>query len=142
MSAAGRLVCVAAGAAGVAGKTGGGSVVTGAEVLAALLAAGAAVSVPGVGEGGEAATVGAVAPELGVVAGLIGAGDREVPGAVGVAAPADEATGRVTAGLAGVAVTAGVAWPPGDALFGHQRTVSRVKQTRFRRAMGVLVTAG
>jgi hypothetical protein len=52
MSAAGRLVCVAggpAGPAGGAGKTGADSVVTGAGALAALLAAGTAVPVPGVG---------------------------------------------------------------------------------------------
>jgi hypothetical protein len=49
MSAAGRLVCVAGGPAGDVGKTGAGLVVTGAEALAALLAAGAAVPLPGAG---------------------------------------------------------------------------------------------
>jgi len=53
MSAAGRLVCVADGPAdgpsGGVGKTGADSVVPGAEALAALLAAGAAVPVPEVG---------------------------------------------------------------------------------------------
>ena len=58
-----------------------------------------------------AATVGAVAPEARVAAevavGLAVTGNWEVPGAVGVAARADEATGLVAAGPEGVAVTAG-----------------------------------
>jgi hypothetical protein len=107
MSAAGRLVCVAGGPDGGVGKTGAGSVVTGAGALAVLLAAGAAVPVPGVGGLGVAAMVGAVGPEAGVVAGLAVTGTWEVPGAAGVAAPADEATGLVAAGPGGVAVTAG-----------------------------------
>ena len=45
----GRLVCVAGGPAGDVGKTGAGSVVTGAGALAALLAGGAATPVPGAG---------------------------------------------------------------------------------------------
>jgi uncharacterized membrane protein YhiD involved in acid resistance len=49
MSAAGRLVRVADGVASGVGKTGAGSVVTGAETLAALLAADATVPVPEAG---------------------------------------------------------------------------------------------
>ena len=43
-------------------------------------------------------TAAAVTPEAGVAVGLAVAGDWEVPGAVGVAAPADEVAGLVAAG--------------------------------------------
>jgi hypothetical protein len=49
MSAVGRWVCVADGLADGVGETGAGSVVTGAEALAALPAAGLAIPVTGVG---------------------------------------------------------------------------------------------
>lgn len=49
MSADGRWVCVADGLADGVGETGVGSVVTEAEPLAVLLAAGAAIPVTGVG---------------------------------------------------------------------------------------------
>jgi hypothetical protein len=120
MSAAGRLDCVARGV----GKTGAGKAVTGAEALAALLAAGAAFPVPRVGgggvaaalalEAGVAAAVAAVAPDAGVAVGLAVTVRREVPGAVGAAAPADEAARLAAAVLGGAAVTAG-AWPPAAA---------------------------
>jgi hypothetical protein len=56
-----------------------------------------------------------VALEAGVAAGLAVTADWEVPGVVGAAASADEATALVAAGLDGVAVTAGGAWLPGGA---------------------------
>jgi hypothetical protein len=126
MSAMGRLVWVAGGLAGRVGKTGADPVVTGAGALAALLTAGTAVPVPGVGGRGVAATAAAVAeaarvaaaeagvaaPAEGVAAGLALTADWDVPGAVGVAAPADEATGLVVAGPGGVVETAADAWPP------------------------------
>ena len=55
---------------------------------------------------------GVSAPEAGVAVGLAVTGDWEVPGAVGVAAPADEVAGLVAAGPGGVVETAGGAWPP------------------------------
>jgi hypothetical protein len=69
-----------------------------------------------------AATAGAVALEVGTAVDLTGAGNCEdlatvgVTDAVGVAAPVGEATGLVAAGLGGVAVTVGDAWPSGGAV--------------------------
>jgi hypothetical protein len=115
MSAAGRLVCVPGGADQTgAGRTGAGSVVTGAEAPA-LLGATAAVLVTGAGGCDVATVAGAVARDVGVAAGLAVAGSWEVPGAVGVAAPADEAAPLVAAGPADVAA-AGDDWPPGGAV--------------------------
>jgi hypothetical protein len=107
MPAIGRLVRVACGTAGDVGRA--GSVATGAEALAAWLAAGAAVPVPGAGGTDVAAPAGAAAPEAGVAAGRA---VTAVPDAARVAAPAYEAAGLAAAGPAGVAVAAGCAWPP------------------------------
>jgi hypothetical protein len=115
MSAAGRLARVADGPADGVGKTGAGSVLTGAAALAALLAPGTAVPVTGADGWCVAATAGAVALEAGLAVELAGTGTCEVreaagvTGTVAVAPPVSEVTG-VAAGLGGGAVTVGAAW--------------------------------
>jgi hypothetical protein len=97
--------------------------VTGAEALAVLPAAGAAIPVTGDGACDvAAATARSVVPEAGSDVDLPGAVSWEVLVAAGVtdtaglAAPADEATELAAAGVDGAALAAGGAWPSDGAL--------------------------
>jgi hypothetical protein len=125
MPATGAWVRVAVGLAGGVRKAGAGSVVTGAEALAVLLAAGAAMPVSGAGGRAVATAAGAVALEAGAAVDRAGAGDRDVcdaagvPETAGAAAAAAEAAELVdgawpSAGAvdwrAGLALAVGVAW--------------------------------
>ena len=127
MSAIGRRAGDGDGFAEGVGEAGVGSAVTGAEALAVLLVAGAAIPATGAGACDVAATACAVTPEAGADVDLPGAVDCEVLVPAGVAdavglaapvlsAPAGEAARLVVAGLAEAALAAGDAWPPDGAL--------------------------
>jgi hypothetical protein len=127
MSAIGRRAGDGDGFAEGAGEAGVGPAVTGAEALAVLLVAGAAIPATGAGACDVAATACTVTPEAGADVDLPGAVDCEVlvpagvTDAVGLAAlvlsaPAGEAARLVVAGLAEAALAAGDAWPPDGAL--------------------------
>ena len=125
MSAIGRRAGDGDGFAEGVGEAGVGSAVTGAEALAVLLVAGAAIPATGAGAYDVAATACAVTPEAGADVDLPGAVDCEVLVPAGVAdglaalvlsAPAGEAARLVVAGLAEAALAAGDAWPPDGAL--------------------------
>jgi hypothetical protein len=118
MSATGRWLCVADGLAeGLAdgvGETAVGSVVAEAETRGVLRAAGTAMSVTGVSPLDTAAAVGAVTREVRAAAGLTDAVSCLVLDTLGVAACVAarmEGTWLVAAGLEGVTVTMGDAWP-------------------------------
>jgi hypothetical protein len=132
MSAIGRRAGDGDGFAEGVGAAGVGPAVTGAEALAVLLAAGAAIPATGAGACVVAATACTVVPEAGADVDLPGAVDREVLVAVGIAdavglaapvlsapalfAPAGEAARLVAAGLAEAALAAVDAWPPDGAV--------------------------
>jgi hypothetical protein len=127
MSASGRRAGDGDGFAEGVGAAGVGPAVTGAEALAVLLAAGAAIPATGAGACVVAATACTVVPEAGADVDLPGAVDREVLVAAGIAdaaglaaavlsAPAGEAARLVAAGLAEATLAAVDAWPPDGAV--------------------------